>query len=266
MNVIKCKDIDVVNGEVIVYLIADVHVGSMQCNLDKFNEVVDEISKTKNAYLILNGDLIDNALKDSISFEYDGLSPSSSINIVCEILKPVAKKILCINTGNHEMRSKKAADIDPNLLIATILGVKDKYSDGASILFLPLVNAPKKGKDTLFTIFCYHGAGGGTRVGSKASKVQDMAKICQTDIYMMSHVHLPMVFKEDYLEIDKVHYSVRQRTRTFVISNSFLDYGGYGEKKGYTPATIAVPKVHLSCKRKERNKKESIDKIVYVEV
>lgn len=266
MNVIKCDGLSVVDSEIIVYLIADVHVGSAQCNLDKFKEVINEVRGIKNAYIILNGDLIDNALKDSVSFEYDGLSPSSSINIVCEILKPVADKILCINTGNHEYRTKKASDIDPNLLIATLLGVKDKYSPGASVLFVPLDNAPKKGVSTLFTVFCYHGAGGGTKVGSKANKVQDMSKICQADIYMMSHVHLPMVFKEDYLEIDKVNYRVRQRTRTFVISNSFLDYGGYGEKKGYTPATIAVPKVHLSCKRIYKGNRDNVDKIVYVEV
>jgi len=266
MNVIKCEDISVVNGEVIVYLIADVHVGSAQCNLEKFREVIDEISKIKNAYIILNGDLIDNTLKDSISFEYSGLSPSSSINIICDILRPVASKILCINTGNHEYRTKKASDIDPNLLIATLLGVKDKYSPGASILFVPLEGAPRKGFCTLFTILCYHGAGGGTKAGSKANKAADMSKICQADVYMMSHVHMPMVFKEDYIEIDKVHYSARQRTRTFVISNSFLDYGGYGERKGMTPATIAVPKVHLSCVRKQKKEIDSIDKLVYVEV
>lgn len=266
MNVIKCDDLCVADGEVIIYLIADVHVGSAQCNLDKFKEVINEISKIKNAYIVLNGDLIDNALKDSISFEYDGLSPSSSMNIVIEILKPVAKKILCINSGNHELRTKKASDIDPNLFIATMLGVQDKYSPGASVLFVPLDNAPRKGVATLFTILCYHGAGGGARVGSKANKAEDMAKICQTDVYMMSHVHMPMVFKEDYLEIDKVHYNVRQRTKTFVVSNSFLDYGGYGEKKGMAPTSIAVPKVHLSCKRKQKNERESIDKIVYVEV
>lgn len=266
MNVIKCDGLSVVDSEIIIYLIADVHVGSAQCNLDKFKEVINEARGIKNAYIILNGDLIDNALKDSVSFEYDGLSPSSSINIVCEILKPVANKILCINTGNHEYRTKKASDIDPNLLIATLLGVKDKYSPGASVLFVPLDNAPKKGVSTLFTVFCYHGAGGGTKVGSKANRVQDMSKICQADIYMMSHVHMPMVFKEDYLEIDKVNYRVRQRTRTFVISNSFLDYGGYGEKKGYTPATIAVPKVHLTCKRNYKGKRDNVDKIVYVEV
>lgn len=266
MNVIKCDNLNVVDSEIIVYLIADVHAGSAQCNLDKFKEVINEVRGIKNAYIILNGDLIDNALKDSVSFEYDGLSPSSSINIVCEILKPVADKILCINTGNHEYRTKKASDIDPNLLIATLLGVKDKYSPGASVLFVPLDNAPKKGVSTLFTVFCYHGAGGGTKVGSKANKVQDMSKICQADIYMMSHVHLPMVFKEDYLEIDKVNYRVRQRTRTFVISNSFLDYGGYGEKKGFTPTTISVPKVHLTCKRNYKGKRDNVDKIVYVEV
>ena len=266
MHVIKCKDITVDNGEIIVYLIADVHVGSAQCNLDKFKEVINEVSKIKNAYIVLNGDLIDNALKDSISFEYDGLSPSSSIRIVCDILKPVADKILCINTGNHEQRSKKAADIDPNLLIATLLNVQDKYSDGASILLVPIEGMPRKGTAALFTILCYHGAGGGTRAGSKANKVEDMAKLCNADVYMMSHVHTPMVFKEDYIEIDKVHYRARQRTRTFVVSNSFLDYGGYGEQKGYVPTTIAVPKVHLSCRRKQRQDVDSIDKIVYVEV
>lgn len=266
MNVIKCDNVRAANGEIIIYLIADVHIGSAQCNLNKFKEVIDEISRIKNAYIILNGDLIDNALKDSISFEYDGLSPSNSIKIICEILKPVAKKILCINTGNHEYRTKKASDIDPNLLIATFLGFADKYSPGASILFVPLEDMPKKGVSTLFTILCYHGAGGGAKVGSKANKVQDMAKICQADIYMMSHVHLPMVFKEDYIELDKVHYSARQRTRTFVISNSFLDYGGYGEKKGMTPTAIAVPKVHLSCRRKHSKDNERIDKLVYVEV
>ena len=266
MNVIKCKDLCVANGEIIIYLIADVHAGSAQCNLEKFKQVIAEIKQIKNAYIVLNGDLIDNALKDSISFEYDGQSPSQSIYTICDILKPVADRILCINSGNHELRSKKLSEIDPNLFVATILGVQDKYSDGSSILLVTLPNVPRKGVSTLYTIFCYHGNGGGTRAGSKANKVEDMAKICRTDVYMMSHVHMPMVFKEDYLEIDKSSYMVRQRTSSFVVSNSFLDYGGYGERKGYVPTTIAVPKVHLTCKRREEHGNDLIDKVVFVEM
>lgn len=254
------------NEEVILYLIADCHIGSEHFNEPKLREVLDEIMEQPNAYAILNGDLIDNATKSSVSFDYDGLTPSASLGLCLQLFKPLADagKILAINTGNHENRSKKDVDLDPTAILAQALGIEKAYSRTMSVLFLTMEG--KKNHNIVYTVMTYHGNGGGVRIGSKANKVEDMAKVMACDVYCMSHVHTPMTFKEDYLIADSTHGVVRPATRQFVISNSFLNYGGYSEEKAYTPTTISVPKIHLCTRRIRKNGLDRIEKYTFCEV
>lgn len=246
MRAISHNDLTTSN-EIVIYLIADVHIGSEYANTKAFKDVISEVLEEDNRYVILNGDLIDNATKNSVSYDYTGLSPSASIGLCLEYLKPLADngRILCINSGNHEDRSEEV-NLNPTLFIANALGLQDVYSNAMSVLFVRI------GEDYMtrtFSILAYHGSGGGIRIGSKANKVEDLGKIINCDVYCMSHVHSPLTFKEDYFDADTNKRTITQRTRQFVVSNSFLKYGGYGEKKGYVPSAISVPKIHLRINR-----------------
>lgn len=267
MKVLKYKDLNFVNHEIVLYVIADTHIGSEYFAEAELRKILNEILEFPNAYVILNGDLIDNATKRSVSFEYDdGLTPSASLGLALTLLKPLAdaNKILCINTGNHEERSLIEVGLDPTAILAQSLGIEDRYSSAMSLLLITHEVSPHK--STTFSVLAYHGSGGGVRIGSKANRVEDLSKVISCDVYAMSHVHAPMTFKEDYLEVDTKKGAINQRTRQYVVSNSFLNYGGYGEKKGYVPASISVPKIHLVAVRKEIDGVERTRKYTMCEV
>lgn len=267
MRILKFDDLNAVDNDIVLYLIADTHVGSEYFNEQKFREILNEVAEKPNAYVILNGDLIDNAIKNSISFDYTGLTPSASLSLCLTLLKPLAdaNKILCINSGNHEERSAREVDLDPSAILAQSLGIQDRYSRGMSLL---LVGNNSGHRGVVFSVLAYHGSGGGVRVGSKANKVEDLSKVISCDVYCMSHVHTPMTFKEDYLKLDTKKGVVVPCTRQFVISNSFLNYGGYAERKGMSPSSISVPKIHLVVRRcrDRKNGKDVMVKETYCEV
>lgn len=269
MKTLKYDDLNFINNEIVIYLIADCHIGSEYFNQPKLQEVIDEVLERENAYVILNGDLIDNATKNSVSFDYDGLTPSASLGLCLQLMKPLADKgkILCINSGNHEDRSDNEVDLNPTAILSQALGIEDKYSKAMTVLFIThYLGEKEKHKAITFSVLSYHGNGNGVRVGSKANKVEDFSKIINCDVYCMSHVHTPMTFKEDYFVCDTSKGIIKPATRQFVISNSFLNYGGYGEKKGMTPTSISVPKIHLCAKRIRNKSQDRTTKQTYCEV
>lgn len=269
MKTLKYDSLNFINDEIVIYLIADCHIGSEYFNQPKLQEVIDEVLEKDNAYVILNGDLIDNATKNSVSFDYDGLTPSASLGLCLQLMKPLADagKILCINSGNHEDRSDKEVNLNPTAILAQALGIEKCYSQAMTLLFITHYLGRKENhRATTFTVLSYHGNGNGVRVGSKANKVEDLSKIINCDVYCMSHVHTPMTFKEDYLVVDSAKGIVKPATRQFVISNSFLNYGGYGEKKGMTPTSICVPKIHLVAKGRRSSKIDRTEKHTFCEV
>ena len=266
MKLLKYTDLTNIDGEIVLYVLADCHIGSEYFNEPKLREILDEIIEKPNAYVILNGDLIDNATKASVSFDYNGLTPSASLGLCLQLFKPLADagKILAMNTGNHEARSKKDVDLDPTQILAQALGIEKTYSDTASVIVIVVdIGHGRKGA---FSIFTYHGSGGGVRIGSKANKVEDMAKVIDCDVYCMSHVHTPMSFKEDFLHVDSHAGTIKPSTRQFVISNAFLNYGGYAEQRAYTPNAVTVPKIHLCMTRYQTKGKDTVEKYTYCEV
>lgn len=237
-----------------VHTFSDLHLGDRHCDFKKITEKLKEIEAKPNAYLILNGDLINNATTQSISDTYgETLSPMEQLREAVGLFKPVKDRILAVTSGNHENRTHRTDGIDLTDIMARELGIGDRYAPESVTLFLRVgqLKGGKKiaGKDearqVCYVIYTTHGSGGGRKEGGKVNRLADLASIVDADIYIHSHTHLPAIFKEAYFRADAKNSSVALVDKMFVNTNAWLQYGGYGEAHGFKPASTEAPVIYL---------------------
>lgn len=179
-----------------IYTLADWHIGDKHCKISEIKNTINYIKETPNAYAILNGDLLNNATKTSVSDCYaEVMSPSEQLQTLCDLLEPIKHKVLFITQGNHEARSWRSDGIDLTALMAKQLGIYDKYARVGGVLFLRFGDESIHHRKMCYTFYITHGSGGGKREGGKANGLCDLASIVDTDIYLHAHTHLPMIIK-----------------------------------------------------------------------
>lgn len=250
--------------EIILVPIADCHIGA-NINLSKLIETINFVKETKNAYAILNGDILDMCIPDSVSsaetMNDETLSPATALALACEYFKPIKDKILLVTEGNHENRQTKLTAISPLVQLCTFLEIPDKYVPEGAVLFIKL----KQRGDTTntgrtFSVYVTHGTSNSSVTSGKIKKLQDLSNIIDVDCYIVAHSHLPACFKLDYYRVNPEKNSVLQATRLFVNTTAYLRYGGYGQRKAYVPSAISQPKIYLQLKRNQTRVKDSISK------
>lgn len=233
--------------------ISDVHLGDKLTNYKLLKEVLETIKNTPNVYTILNGDLCNTALKNSKSDVYaDEMSPMEQIDYLIELLEPIKDKILVIGTGNHEDRITKETNIDVIQLVAKQLGIEDRYTNGWWYLFLRFGEKDQGRKAPMcYQITGYHGSGGGRKPGGKVNRLEEMGQTVIADVYIMGHTHKPMATKSAIYIPDYANNSLNKKQMHFLMTNSFLDYGGYGEKLGFSPTDNTPTEVVLDGRKRK---------------
>lgn len=244
-----------------IHPFADEHIGDEHCDMKRLLERIEYVKNTPNAYCILNGDLVDNATKTSIGDTYtQEFNPMGQLQRAVELFSPIKDKILCITHGNHENRTYKKEGINLSSLIASQLGLSDRYTPTSAVLFIRFGKASNGMKETngsgnvrkiCYTIYALHGSGGGRKEGAKAIRLADMASIIDTDIYIHSHTHLPMVMKQGFHRIDPKNSTVALVDKLFVNTAANLKYGGYGEAGEFKPSSMDTPIIYLNGTKKE---------------
>lgn len=236
--------------------LADLHIGDALCDMDIINERIEYIKNNQNVYCLLNGDLMNNATKNSVSDVYtEQLTPMEQLARLVLLFEPIKHKILAVTNGNHEARSWKWEGIDLMKLLCMQLGIDDRYANESALIFLRLGEISRGMKESngsgnirqvCYTIYTTHGRGGGRKEGAKAIRLADMATIVDADIYVHSHTHLPMVMKQSYHRVDLRNNTVAIVPKLFVNTAATLNYGGYGEVAEFKPASKETPHIFLS--------------------
>jgi predicted phosphodiesterase len=244
-----------------IHIFADEHIGDEHCDLERLKERIEYVKNTPNAYCIMNGDILDNATKTSIGDVYlQEFTPMEQLKRAVELFSPIADKCLCVTHGNHENRTYKKEGINLSYLIARQLGLEDKYSSTSAVLFIRFGRLKRGAKESngsgeirkvCYTCYCLHGSGGGRKEGAKAIRLADMASIIDTDIYIHSHTHLPMVMKQGFHRIDTRNSAVAHVDKLFINTAANLRYGGYGEAGEFKPSSMETPVIYLDGTKKD---------------
>lgn len=274
--------------EVEIVPIADVHLGSPQCNEALLKGVIDYIlqepENPKRARITcLNGDLTNNNSRTTkvANFKdvHDELSPLSQLAIITKYLKPLTKtskkypngKIFSYNPGNHEhFRMAKESDITMATSIACNLGLEDRFDEDGCYTFIKL-KAKWSNRDFIkYTVYNQHMNGGGGKPGGKLNRVVKMKDFCLADLYVGAHVHWPLVTADGYWLPDARTNTMRWVEPNYLITNSYLfSNGGYGERSSMSPVSMKVPRAIVKQDRKyiqENNKRVADVKQVYTQL
>ena len=243
MKAIRC---DLPYAEIIeVYPMADLHIGDSQCDYKLILEQIEYIKNTPNAYCILDGDLMDTAIASSIGDTYAAnLQPMEQLKHCVKIFEPIKDKILAVLPGNHENRVYKSDGLDITEIMCSQLGISERYSPTTAFLFIRF-GRNQYGRAQLYTVYVTHGGGGGRREGGKVNRLADLASIVDADIFIHAHTHLPLVFRESYYRVSGANSSVALVDKLFINTAASLNYGGYGDKAGFKPASKRSPVIYL---------------------
>lgn len=260
IKAIRC-DLPRTLNSVEIHTFADLHIGDAFCDKQLIKERIKYIQEHENAYCILNGDIMNNATRTSVSDSYaEEIPPMEQLTMYIDLFEPIKDKILCITSGNHENRTYRKEGIDLSQIVARQFGISDKYSKEGALLFVRFGAVSSNRKETsgtgqvrkvCYTIYITHGSGGGRKEGAKAIRLADMASIVDADIYIHSHTHLPMIMKQAYYRTDIPNSTASLVTKLFVNTAAALNYGGYSQAYEYKPASKDTPVIYLNGHKKE---------------
>lgn len=237
--------------DITIYPIADLHYGAKEFMGKEWKEFVDRIQQEKNSYIVIVGDMINNALKSSVSNIYEETCrPSEQKRWIADQLKPIKEKIICGVGGNHERRSLREADDNPLYDIFSKLDIEDRFRENMAFSIVRIGASDRSVNGALrptYTICATHGNGGGMYIGSSANKTERFGMaIDGIDIFITGHTHKPLTFPASKLVVDAKNKKVSLKQFKVVVATSWMTYGGYPAEKMMPPVAHELAEIKLS--------------------
>lgn len=233
-----------------IIAMADLHVGDPLSDVRRTKETIAYVKEAENRYLILNGDLMDAAIKSSVGDVYGStLTPMEQLELCVSIFGGVKDRLLLITPGNHELRIYKQDGVDMTKLMCKELGVGHLYTPTSGYIFLRFgksKSSDRHFRPVLYRIYVTHGRGGGRREGGKINRLADLTRIVDADIYIHSHTHLPAIMMDSFHRPCSANSTLSKHDRLFINTAANLDYGGYAELESYPPSSLRNPVITLS--------------------
>lgn len=239
-------DIDTHGEPLQIMAVADLHIGDSNCNYKLIDSLIERIQTTPNLYCVLIGDLMNTAIAGSRSDVYsEQMTADEQLDRCTSLLEPIRDKILAITPGNHEERISRSVGVDMTYQLAKRLDISHLYDPASALVFVKFGRSSKTCAPITYSIYCSHGRGGGRKIGGKLNSLQDYAQTIDADVFIVGHTHLPASFKTQTYHITPQRAQATLHEQLFVNTASALNYGGYGKRGGYQPASNSYPIITL---------------------
>ncbi len=219
-----------------VMFIGDVHYGSPQCDVVRFQGNLDYCLKHK-IYVFLMGDLIENATRHSVGagvYEQEFACQTQHEQMV-EWLRPLAKSSLIIGShqGNHEERTYKDSGVNVSKALCRELGIS--YLGDAC--WSNFIVGPQG-----YTIYSLHGRTGSRFDGTALLAIERISTSFFADLVSMGHTH--KCVSSIVLMQRTIGGQVLEHKKHLLITGHYLKYdGGYGQTLGLPISKLGSPKV-----------------------
>jgi predicted phosphodiesterase len=239
--------------ELELYPVNDLHIGDPKTDIPYFEKFVSMIQQKPNRKIVCVGDLLNNAIKTSVSNVYnETMPPNEQRKYLVELLNPIKDRVLCFVSGNHEYRSKKDVDLDPAEWIADKLGV-EHYSEDEMAIKISFGKSTMNGKSVPYGIYLTHGNGGGKRPGGALNNLELLALTLENvDIIIVGHVHKRIGYRFTCRSFDYANKRLIPVEKLCVVSSSWQDFeGGYAARKMLIPGTKGASPIILSGREKK---------------
>lgn len=242
------------NKDIVLIPIGDVHLGAAEHMESAWREFRTAVQNEENTYIILLGDLCNNAIRNSVSNVYDEvLRPREQKRLMVEMLEPLRDRILCAVPGNHEARSSKEVDDDVMYDICAKLDLEDLYRENIAFLKIQIGNLTSNGtRNPTYTFAITHGSGGGILTGGAVNRGERFGySIDGVDALILGHTHKPFVSHPGKIKVDTNNNKVSVKPFHVITCSSWLFYAGYAARKNLLPSTHIPQKILLSGKSKD---------------
>lgn len=164
--------------------IADMHLGSLGLNFDRFTDMTDKILSTPHLYFALLGDDEDNfvSFKNQLPMLSQALSPTEQDMFLESWLEEVQDKLLFATWGNHGAFEEKVSGRNT---AKRILSKNTVYFNGIGVCHLRV-------NEQEYTVVATHT----TRFSSSFNKTHGLKQLARrdipsADIYLAGHIHEP---------------------------------------------------------------------------
>ena len=242
-------------NDIRIYPIGDVHLGAAEHMAAEWERFCDSVLEDPNAYLVILGDLLNNATRSSVSNVYEEtMRPRDAKRLMCDMLAPLRERILVFVSGNHEKRSLRDADDDPTYDIACKLDLESLYRENIAFVKIQMgERLHTKGLERpTYTLVVTHGAGGGALTGSAVNKSERFGYVVDgADALILGHTHKPFITQPNKIFIDPRNNRVTFKPFKVISCTSWLSWGGYAAQKMLPPTSHAPQIITLCGKRKE---------------
>lgn len=242
------------NRDILLFPISDVHLGASEHMEKEWAEFCRHIEELPNAYIILGGDLINNATRNSVSNVFEEtMRPREQKKVIAEMLMPIRDRVICSVTGNHERRSGKDADDDPTYDIMCKLDLEHLYRENMAFVKIQIGKKDGDGmKNPTYMLTVTHGAGGGMLTGGSVNRNERFGYVIDgMDCLIVGHTHKPFVTQPSKIKIDPYNNKVDIKPFKVVSSSSWLNYGGYAAQKMLLPSSHAPQTITLCGRKKD---------------
>ena len=239
-------------NDIKIYPISDVHLGAAEHMTREWELFCQKVVNEPNSYIILGGDLINNATRNSVSNVFEEkYRPREQKKIMCDMLTPVKDRILCMVSGNHERRNKDV-DSDPTYDIACKLDIEHLYRENVAFVKLQFGDKYKDGtRNPTYVLTVTHGSGGGILTGAAVNRNERFGYVLDgADALIVGHTHKPYVTQPAKLKIDVQNNRASIKPFKVVSMTSWMTYGGYAAQKMLLPTSHAPQTITLCGKRK----------------
>lgn len=229
-----------------IWPIGDTHYGSDSCDMRELNKVVSEIEERPNVLVILMGDLIENASKESPgeSVYKQVFPPQEQKERFANLFAKISDRILYVVRGNHGFRSVKGCFLDPERDIANCL--HSEYFEGA--VYVDIICQNQK-----WSIMSFHGNGSSSTPQGRLGLVSKKANFHSANIYTMGHVHDQNIMIDHEILKNPIKLTLEIKKRYYVICGTFQKYwNSYAEQWVLQPNKIGCPKIILYCLNSEK--------------
>lgn len=212
-----------------LYPLVCLHVGAAQCDMKFIQKQITKIQADPCGRWVYMGDGGECVTKLSKGDLYEQLlSPGGQMEVLCDLLSPIAKKGLFGIRGNHGNRIYKESGLQFDQQLMARLGLPYLgVSTGCNLV----VNRSS------YDLFFHHGIDSGSPLASKIAKAEKFGGFVNADALFTAHSHIAQDLTPAPLyEFDNVNRRVATKLRhQYICGCAYDSRSGYAEEKGYPP-------------------------------
>lgn len=229
----------------------DVHRDSPACCVDKWKEFIARGKACKNAFFLGMGDYMDGYSTSERRIIYSADMHESSrkreetegrarVRMLAKEIGFMRGRMIGIMGGNHFQSYPDGTNSDHYL--ANLLGCQ--YLGACTATRIRLKTW---GGSVALDVFAHHGRGGGRTAAGRFNSVEQLAAVCDADIYLMGDNHargiIPMGERLSIVHHPKTGCEIKSRQRWIGRTGSFLR--GYIDGESSYVADAALPPASL---------------------